>query len=197
MKKLIGLLLAVVLVVCVFAVPASAALEPSVYGDTDGDKEVTATDALNVLKLVVGKESYPMYNACLWDVDADWDVTATDALEILKKVVGKVAIFKAEENSHPFNISGWGAATVKAGQSMNLDFSAVYESGEDYSIAFAYDSQYTSILQLDWGDWNHETKKIPLIVKAGQVDRFITIPVYIYIQEQPSAYIICNINIQP
>lgn len=59
--------------------------EDALQGDMDGNGELDAKDALDVLKMVVGME--PLYK---WTGDANHDqvVTAEDALEILKEVVG-------------------------------------------------------------------------------------------------------------
>ena len=58
-------------------------------GDVNGDGKITATDALNVLKIVVGKLNASEAESKCADVNGDGKVTATDALEILKYVVGK------------------------------------------------------------------------------------------------------------
>ncbi len=72
----------------------AAALEAIVapeykLGDIDGDGKISATDALEALKSVVGKITLTETQKLAGDVDKDGDVDATDALEILKEVVGK------------------------------------------------------------------------------------------------------------
>ncbi len=72
----------------------AAALEAIVapeykLGDIDGDGKISAADALEVLKSVVGKITLTDTQKLAGDVDKDGDVDATDALEILKEVVGK------------------------------------------------------------------------------------------------------------
>ena len=72
----------------------AAALEAIVapeykLGDIDGDGKISAADALEVLKSVVGKITLTDTQKLAGDVDKDNDVDATDALEILKEVVGK------------------------------------------------------------------------------------------------------------
>ncbi len=58
-------------------------------GDIDGDGKISAADALEALKSVVGKVTLTDTQKLAGDVDKDGDVDATDALEILKEVVGK------------------------------------------------------------------------------------------------------------
>ncbi len=55
---------------------ASAAVT---YGDLDGDKKVTASDALTVLKSVVGKVSLNDEQIAAGDVDVSTKVDAADA----------------------------------------------------------------------------------------------------------------------
>ena len=54
-------------------------------GDTDGDGQITARDAMDALKMSVG--NLPVNLAA--DMDGDGQVTARDATLILQKVVGK------------------------------------------------------------------------------------------------------------
>jgi hypothetical protein len=54
-------------------------------GDTDGNLDVTASDALFNLTVAVGLESC---DPCLCDADGSGGITAKDALVILKKAVG-------------------------------------------------------------------------------------------------------------
>ena len=68
-----------------------------VYGDTDGDHKVTAVDALNVLKGVVGKITFSKEQLICADTDGNGKADATDALNILKKVVGKLEQFPVEQ----------------------------------------------------------------------------------------------------
>ncbi|MBR4867930.1 MAG: hypothetical protein IKU10_02135 [Clostridia bacterium] len=68
-----------------------------VYGDLTGDGEVSASDALEVLKSVVGKVTLTADQKVAADVTGDGEVSAADALDILKKVVGKIDKFAAEK----------------------------------------------------------------------------------------------------
>ena len=66
--------------------------DPTVYGDVDGDGEVTVTDALMVLQHSVGKITLAdsvLKNA---DVDGEAGITVADALAILQASVNKVSL---------------------------------------------------------------------------------------------------------
>ncbi|MBQ6819378.1 MAG: carbohydrate-binding protein [Clostridia bacterium] len=67
------------------------------YGDVDGNGKVEATDALEVLKSVVGKVTLTDEQLVKADTDGNSKIEATDALNILKKVVGKIDKFPVEE----------------------------------------------------------------------------------------------------
>ncbi|MBR6548103.1 MAG: leucine-rich repeat protein [Clostridia bacterium] len=67
-----------------------------IIGDVDGDEKVTAADALEVLKSVVGKVTLTEKQTKAADVDGSGKVDAADALDILKKVVGKIEFFPIE-----------------------------------------------------------------------------------------------------
>ena len=66
------------------------------YGDVNEDGKVDASDALEILKSVVGKVELTARQTIVADVDAGEKVDAADALFVLKKVVGKVDAFSAE-----------------------------------------------------------------------------------------------------
>ncbi len=62
---------------------------PTPYGDLNGDTKINAKDALQVLKISVGKTKADEQTQILADVNEDHAVNAKDALEILKYAVGK------------------------------------------------------------------------------------------------------------
>ena len=68
-----------------------------VIADIDNVKIVTAADALEVLKSVVGKVTLTEDQTKAADVDGSGKVDAADALDILKKVVGKIDKFPVEQ----------------------------------------------------------------------------------------------------
>jgi hypothetical protein len=61
-------------------------------GDVMPDGRLNATDALTVLKLVVGNQIATSKEERRGDVDGDFRITAIDGLEILKHVVGKPSV---------------------------------------------------------------------------------------------------------
>ncbi len=67
------------------------------YGDVDEDGKVSATDALEILKSVVGNVTLTDQQKILADVDGDKKLSSVDALLILKKVVGKIDCFPVEK----------------------------------------------------------------------------------------------------
>ena len=58
-------------------------------GDPNADGAITATDALYVLKTVVGKEDPTEFQKSACDIDCSDEVGAGDALQMLRLVVGK------------------------------------------------------------------------------------------------------------
>ncbi|MBQ6818856.1 MAG: hypothetical protein IJP35_04530 [Clostridia bacterium] len=67
------------------------------YGDVDLNELVTATDALEVLKSVVGKIRLNQQQTLNADVDGNATVSAADALLILQMVVGKISLFPVQQ----------------------------------------------------------------------------------------------------
>ena len=66
-------------------------------GDTDGDGEITVTDALLALQGSVGKITLSPEAQGRADVDGDGKITVTDALLILQRAVKKIEKFPAEK----------------------------------------------------------------------------------------------------
>ena len=62
----------------------------SLYGDIDGDGNITSADALIVLKAAAGKTTLTDNEMQAADVNADGKVNSADALEILKYASGKM-----------------------------------------------------------------------------------------------------------
>lgn len=60
-------------------------------GDTDADGSITANDALQILKHVVGGLAMPL-DTFTADCDKDLLITANDALMVLKHVVGQISL---------------------------------------------------------------------------------------------------------
>ena len=67
-----------------------------IIGDVDGDGEITADDALDILKSKAGLIVLTDKAKKVADVDGDGEITSDDALDILKKKAGLLDKFKAE-----------------------------------------------------------------------------------------------------
>lgn len=83
MKKIISIILTVILTCSMFSLTASA---EGIYGDANGDGNVTAVDARLVLQVVAGLKQ--VEDQTLYDVNGDGNVTAVDARIILQIVAG-------------------------------------------------------------------------------------------------------------
>ncbi len=66
------------------------------YGDIDFDGFINSTDALIILKYVVGASVLDAEQQRYADVDDDGKITSTDALSVLRRSVGLIKLFKAE-----------------------------------------------------------------------------------------------------
>lgn len=63
--------------------------EPNgIFGDVDGDGDITANDALTILRASIGMETLTPEQTALSDVDGDGEITANDALAVLRYSVG-------------------------------------------------------------------------------------------------------------
>jgi hypothetical protein len=81
------------------AIPGSKSagkIEVIVYGDVNGDGEVTAADATMVLRAVVGLITLDPVQTLAADVSGDGTVTAGDATLILRYIVGLITEFPVE-----------------------------------------------------------------------------------------------------
>lgn len=67
---------------------------PYIKGDVDDDKKVTASDALDVLKIVADIITPTKIQRLAADVDGEPGITASDALDILKYVADIIQNFK-------------------------------------------------------------------------------------------------------
>jgi hypothetical protein len=67
-----------------------------VYGDVDGDGEITTDDALKILTVALG--STPDYEFVIGDVDCDGETTTEDALMTLKVALGDSIILGPSAN---------------------------------------------------------------------------------------------------
>ena len=87
MKKIIAILLCFAMCFCAFSVCPSAEEQQPLWGDADGNGEITITDALVALQCAVGLRQPDEQQTKIIDVDGDNEITVTDALFILQKFV--------------------------------------------------------------------------------------------------------------
>ncbi len=98
LTSVISVLLVMVFLLGTCMVSANQAMvETYSLGDVNGDQNVSAQDALLVLKYAVGKANLTDNQFQAAEVTGDGFLNAVDALEILKYAVGKSAKFPIEE----------------------------------------------------------------------------------------------------
>ena len=141
-KHAVSILLTLTMLVSMVIVPSVmqvAAADPTMAGDVDGDGKISSTDALEVLKAVVGKVTFTQAQKTYSDVDADGKLAAADALTILKKVVGKIDKFPLEDKlnagpSEPITIT---LATVAEDETAGKDYTGDHATGMLWKEQFA------------------------------------------------------------
>lgn len=89
MKKVIALVLAIVVVLSTTVMAFAA--DKKYRGDINGDGDVTALDAREVLRIYVNDERLNYDQTQLADMNKDGNITAIDARMILQVVVGERA----------------------------------------------------------------------------------------------------------
>ncbi|MBQ6818253.1 MAG: hypothetical protein IJN42_02090 [Clostridia bacterium] len=187
MKKMISLLLVAALTVCLFALPASAEINSvGGFGDLDGDGVISASDALEVLRHVVGKSTIEQQHLCFGDVNTDYQVTASDALDILKRVVGKIKGFAADDDYY-VSITSVNAVEARRGAAASLRLEVESEGTGDTLYA-NFDSNALNVGS-DGG-----TGIINLTITPTASASVGTVyPMVFYVGNHPSLYKIVNI----
>ncbi len=83
---------------CVTAESGLVEVEPSlIYGDINGDGEVTVCDAILILKKIVGSVSFNEEQNLAGDVNGDGKISAADATLILRYVAEHITDFPVEQ----------------------------------------------------------------------------------------------------
>ncbi len=98
MKKVIAFLMILVMAVSLVAVPAVSAAEKIVYGDADGNGEVTAVDATVVMRHTVHMLTLTGDRLKAATVSGDDELSIVDATWIQRKVVNIIDKFPVEES---------------------------------------------------------------------------------------------------
>ena len=96
MKKLLCLLAALCLLWCAALPAAARAVTP---GDVNADGQISASDALLILRQAVGKEKLSGAALQAADVTGKGDPNAADALCVLQKAVGTLRFFQTEKTA--------------------------------------------------------------------------------------------------
>jgi hypothetical protein len=108
-----------------------AALAVGGCGDASEDGNLTASDALGILKAAVGSKSCLI---CVCDVDNSNKVTASDALRTLRFVVGQPVTLDCQSDGNPIAWDGGGDGTSWT-DGLNWDLDRVPNSCDDATIA--------------------------------------------------------------
>lgn len=106
MKRLIAALLSLLLAFSIFG-SLSGLADGKIFGDVDGDKEITATDALYILQYTVGMRQFTDEQKDLAKVtteDGSGDVEVSDALAVLQFSVKLRTEFVRKEVSNHIEI---------------------------------------------------------------------------------------------
>ncbi len=198
MKKLTCLLL-VFAMVCSFMGITAVAEPQSVtgrYGDYNGDGVINATDALNILKVSVGKVPMDYDLMCYIDVNNDYKINASDALDILKFSVGKIRTFKASDSfTGTVNLVINNIYVQKGG---TVSVGVWCQSPESFEIR--YESEAKGILQLGWDScgWLFNEQCAILNVSClKEVEKEIVIPIKVFYVGHTSVYEIVNVHLMP
>ncbi len=109
----------------------------AVYGDADGNSDVTAADARLVLRMAVSLDPLPD-DIRYVDVDADGGVTAADARLVLRKAVNLESVFPAETKdagtaSSEQNSTALSTTTLPAGGSTTTQSGSTEPSSAETS----------------------------------------------------------------
>lgn len=116
------------------------------FGDLDLNGKADATDALTVLKSIVGKASLYKIEEYYADVNADEWVDAADALDILKMTVGKIDRFAADRDlPDPKNFEFEGSVSYEVlcnylSRATTISQEAYEAKNGDYVVDFIVDT---------------------------------------------------------
>ncbi len=124
--------------------PAATALPT--FGDLDLNGQSDASDALIVLKYIVGKTDLSQIEQYYADVNADEWLNATDALDVLKKTVGKLDRFAADQDKpNPTNFKFEGSVSYEVlcnylSRATTISQEAYEAKNGDYVVDFIVDT---------------------------------------------------------
>ena len=73
---------------CLYIITKNEDKSSGIFGDLDGDGQVTSSDALIVLRMSIGLTSHDSDTLTIADIDGDGYLTSSDALELLRFSIG-------------------------------------------------------------------------------------------------------------
>lgn len=167
MKKIIAILLCFAMCFCAFSVCPSAEEQQTLWGDADGNGEITITDALVALQCAVGLRQPDEQQTKIIDVDGDNEITVTDALFILQKFVKIRKLFPVEFGDGYIYFEKDSITLYKGGcDFIMLETFLKPEVAESYSLLAACNDERVAV---DFGEWQTDDT-IPLFVRAIEDD---------------------------
>lgn len=167
MKKIIAILLCFAMCFCAFSVCPSAEEQQTLWGDADGNGEITITDALVALQCAVGLRQPDEQQTKIIDVDGDNEITVTDALFILQKFVKVRRLFPVEFGDGYIYFEKDSITLQKGGcDFIMLETFLKPEVAESYSLLATCNDERVAV---DFGEWQ-TNDTIPLFVRAIKDD---------------------------
>lgn len=167
MKKIVAILLCFAMCFCAFSVCPSAEEQQPLWGDADGNGEITITDALIALQCAVGLRQPDEQQTKNIDVDGDNEITVTDALFILQKFVKIRKLFPVEFGDGYIYFEKDSITLYKGGcDFIMLETFLKPEVAESYSLLATCNDERVAV---DFGEWQ-TNDTIPLYVRAIEDD---------------------------
>ncbi len=167
MKKIVAILLCFTMCFCAFSVCPSAEEQQMLWGDADGNGEITITDALVALQCAVGLRQPDEQQTKIIDVDGDNEITVTDALFILQKFVKIRKLFPVEFGDGYIYFEKDSITLYKGGcDFIMLETFLKPEVAESYSLLATCNDERVAV---DFGEWQ-TNDTIPLYVRAIEDD---------------------------
>lgn len=181
MKKIIAMLLCLTMCFCALTVFPSAEEQQPMWGDADGDKKISANDALFVLQCTVGIIEPTKEEINIVDVDGDGVLRSSDALLILQKTVNLVRFFPVEYGDGYVYLNKNSITLQKGGSDYVLIESFLKpEIAETYTLlANCGDERVLT----DFGEWQPDDT-LPLFVRAAEnAQEAFTVEITVCIEE--------------
>ena len=199
MKKLTCLVLILTMVCSFWGLTATAeatANNAAYYGDYDRNGKINASDALEILKITVGKTALNYDTMHYLDVNVDYKINAGDALEILKYSVGKVQTFKAVDDFTGLVDLVNNDIYLQKGGTASMGVWCL--SPEDFQIFYSANAK--GVLEINWDScgWIFDNRCAILNISSLiSVTKETVIQVNVYYKDHPSVYEVVNVHLMP